>query len=243
MFPTRTRLAQASRAFVVSACFAVASQAGAIAAAADGDVLITDPAMLEELGFSAENPGDVYVTQSVYNKLVGVEASGADRSDASASPAAGIQYVSLLGASFDRRDNRGGVEDSHVSRFTASDRSPQNLGGPGGPLAYYTAQLPSLPEGALLEYFDIKWHTNAPVNRLVATLYESCHATFGNAPTVIRVLAHFDGAGRPTSPNYRHDFETLPGYQITNASCAYSVQIGFGQAGQTLQKVRVGYLP
>lgn len=225
-----------SRTVLLCMCFSAA----ALAEGEPQDELITDPSLLEALGFDAS--AEIYAAPGLdLSSIHATAGSSSPDNTASAAVATASGYSTLAGKEFRPSRNYSGNADRYTGPYgsiyipLAGERMVQ-------------AQFHGLPDGKTITAFDIWWRDGRIIDevnsrRIVANFFEVCHPGDSAGRERISVLAAYIGQGSPLNRASRH--VTRPAQRvIDNRECYYMAHLAiprfqFEEIG--VQKVRLTY--
>ncbi|MFS1526313.1 hypothetical protein ACL7TT_19820 [Microbulbifer sp. 2304DJ12-6] len=217
-------------ALVASFCLITTTQA----ALANDDVLVTDPAILEELGFDRD-ANNVYVASGIdLNDSLNSSSPSTINPDAQAYlfPSGSTDYSPVSPKEFIGR------VDTTGSQWLYSAGNSLELSRLGTE-RFADAQVVDLPNGGVLQFLRWWWADNDPNSVMAIILFEVCQPAFAGGAvtnTVVVINDSFD------SPNGSAAISTAA-RPINTQSCYYLARIRFDAATNLLrfQKVRLQF--
>ena len=204
------------------ACMSVFS---ATAIGADTRVMVTDPNVLESMGFPA-NATNVY--------RASVPATGVSDVQQAADFGTMVQYTALAPKAFIGRQNTA----ASPWQYDGGDEGCcQNLSRKGNEIF---ADAPvNLPNGALLNGVRFWANDSSVAGNLEFFMFESCYPAFGPGATNTNTILALGELTTSGSSGNQSDFTNLPATTIDNQGCVYTFRARFEDtAGLTLQKIR-----
>lgn len=204
-------------------------------AAGDG-VLVTDPDVLEEMGF-ARDAENVYMAPGADSDSDDLEDFSPGDADAKAfaSQMRGPTFVTnaVWAKQFD------GMAFQNTARWLY--RGNLELSRAGGVEKFAEAQLTGLPDGAIFFLMDTWFRDAVPTADAAIFLFQACQPRFAAGPVVTTLMSStatsgIDGLG------FRR--AGIPDFVVDNLECVYFLRVRFDASSTdlALQKILVTYL-
>ncbi|OGP75872.1 MAG: hypothetical protein A2V86_05710 [Deltaproteobacteria bacterium RBG_16_49_23] len=189
-------------------------------------VLITDPAVLESMGFPP-NATNVYRNVNagtMSNNKIESNDFGTNSNFTALAPKSFIGRQNTAAAPW--QYTGGGVGCcTNLSRDGAENFADAPL---------------DLPDGASLDFIRHWMNDVDAVNDMALFVFEVCLPSFGPGPTTLTTIGSLDPATTGATGNQSAVITFIPSITINNRDCTYIVRVRFDATGptQTLQKVR-----
>jgi hypothetical protein len=200
------------------------------AAQVAGATQVTDPAMLESMGF-ARNANNVYMAPAVG---LAAQAAVSDEGIATpqTTPTTGTDFSALSAKEFIGRIDTTGTE----WRYTGGSNSFELTR--VGTEMFADAQF-SVPTGATLTFFRFWAFDNNPAANLAFFVFEVCQPGFSGGAPVFTTIVSTQTNG---TPGHTSDVVTL-NQLVNNQDCTYVARVRFDAADPSLalQKVRLQF--
>jgi hypothetical protein len=201
------------------------------AAQVAGATQVTEPAMLEGMGF-ARDANNVYMDNAVgLAALATVSDEGIDAPQTT--PTTGTDFSALSAKAF-------------IGRIDTTGTQWRYDGGPTccvdlvrvGTEAFADAQF-SVPTGATLTFFRFWAYDNNPTANLAFFVFEVCQPGFAGGAPVINTIVSTQTNGTPGHTSDVYPLNKL----VNNQDCTYLARVRFDVADPTLalQKVRLQF--
>ncbi|MEW5250923.1 hypothetical protein [Microbulbifer discodermiae] len=207
------------------------------ALAASDDVLITDPDLLEAMGF-ARDMDKVYMAAGIElsnnadSMDAGLWSSGSPSVQPELFPSGSTDYSPVSAKEFFGRVDSTGTQ----WQFSAGNSLELSR---LGTERFADAQVEDLPNGGVLQFFRWWWSDNDPNSAMGIFLFEVCQPSFGGGAvtfTTVATSTSFDTANGSA-------VVVIPNRPIDTQSCYYLVRVRFDAATSLLrfQKARLQF--
>ena len=201
------------------------------AAQVAGATQVTDPAMLESMGF-ARNANNVYMDNAVGLAALAI-VSDEGIATPQSTPTTGTDFSALSAKEF-------------IGRIDTTGTQWRYDGGPTccidltrvGTEAFADAQF-SVPTGATLTFFRFWAYDNNPAADLAFFVFEVCQPGFGGGAPVTNTIVSTQTNGTPGHTSDVYPLNRL----VNNQDCTYLARVRFDVADPSLalQKVRLQF--